>query len=81
MSVVGVSIFDLEVLVGSRGDDPVHPGLLVLMSRSGESCSRQLFGIEAIRSLLGRVLAYGKGSFNGFRSARQLIPPITNSAV
>lgn len=45
MSVIGVSVFDLEVFVGCRGDDPVNPSLFVLMSRSSEGCSRQLFGI------------------------------------
>ena len=49
-----------ERLVGfvdDRGADAVHPGAAVLAARRGEGGAADLFGVEAERIVLGRVLA------------------------
>jgi hypothetical protein len=52
-----------------RGQDAVQPCLLVLVARSCEGGPRELFSVEAVGRLLRRVGAYGKSTFDGFRSA------------
>ena len=43
------------------------------MSGSGKSCSRELFGVEAIWHFLGRVVSYWEGAFDGFGSIKVLL--------
>lgn len=69
-SVVGFSILGREVPMGSCWEDTIDPGLFVLVSRSCECSSRQLLGVEAIRSLLRRILSYWESTLNGFCSMR-----------
>ena len=57
-----------EVVVRCGGNDPVDPGLFVLMAGRRECCSGELLSIEAIWRLLRGVLRYWQSSFDGFRS-------------
>lgn len=47
-------------------DNPVDPGLLVLVAGSCEGGSGELFGVEAVRGFLGGVLRYRESTFDGF---------------
>ena len=55
-------------VVCAGGEDPVDPGLLVLMPRSHERGAGELFIVQAVRSSLGRVLGDWQGSINCFGS-------------
>lgn len=66
--VVGACFLFGKVLVCRSGKDTINPGLSVLTSRGSEGRSGQLFCVEAVRGFLGRIVAYGEGSLNGFGS-------------
>lgn len=65
-SVIRVGIFSDKVVMGGSGKDPVDPSLLVLVAWSSKGRAGQLLGIEAIGSLLRRVLTDGECAFDGF---------------
>jgi len=71
--VICICFLGIEVLVGRGRDDSVNPGLFVLVSGSGKSCSGKLFGVETIWRFLRGVVSYWKGTFDGFGSVEWLL--------
>lgn len=64
--MIRVGIFSDKVAMGGSGEYPVHPSLLILVARSSKGCTGQLLGVEAIGSLLRRVLTDGECALDCF---------------
>jgi hypothetical protein len=54
--------------MSARGEDAIQPGLFVFAAGSCEGGSGELLCVEAVGGLLGGVVAYGEGAFDGFGS-------------
>lgn len=60
--------------VRGSGENPVEPGLLILMAGCGECGTRELLVVKTIRGFLGRVGTYRQCPFNCFGPIVLLIP-------